>query len=205
MIMRTLSGDDARRIVEAVNGLAEARRERDELRTRLDVVDFGREVARAERDDLRAIREQMNQRLTAVEAAMHDRVQTVERERDELRTQAPQAAPGTLAALEAAAARLTATIGRHEELLGIGTPKPDEIAKLRTVDATSWNVQIDGNNQCFRPCSADEARATYVHWRAKLAADYAVECADAAEDGDPKPEPPTLALVVEVVVDRWEP
>jgi hypothetical protein len=70
---------------------------------------------------------------------------------------------------------------------------------------TSWNVQIDGNNQCFRPCSADEARATYVHWRAKLAADYAVECADAAEDGDPKPKPPTLELVVEVVVDRWEP
>ena len=180
---------DACRIVEAVNGLAEARRERDELR---------------------ALREQMNQRLTAVEAAMRDRVQAVERERDELRAELAAlrgaantvwrvgsiktpdgvelwsvyeggrlvmaaedeaqarlvaAAPGclrvadgaraelgtlraireraavehhgapasTYAALVQAAERLTATVARHEELLGIGAPKPDEIAKLRKV------------------------------------------------------------------------
>ena len=80
-----------------------------------------RDEARSERDHV--IR-QRNEALASLGA--------VRCERDELRAQAPQAAPSTLAALEAAAARLTATIERHEELLGIA-PEPDEIAKLRKV------------------------------------------------------------------------
>ena len=74
-----------------------------------------------------------------------------------------------------------------------------------TLSPLSWDVRIDGDRQAIEPLDASRAREDFGNWRAHLAVVHHAECADADKHGEPRPKPPTLELVVEVVVDRWEP
>ena len=76
---------------------------------------------------------------------------------------------------------------------------------LGTLSPLSWDVRIDGDRQAIEPLDASRAREDFGNWRAHLAVVHHAECADADKHGEPRPKPPTLELVVEVVVDRWEP
>lgn len=74
-----------------------------------------------------------------------------------------------------------------------------------TLAPVSWDVRVGGDRQAIELLDAAGGRDLYGHFRELLAAHYAEECDEADVCGEPRPAPPTVALVVEVVVDRWQP
>ena len=178
LVCWTESGKDADRIVEAVNGLAEAQRERNDLRAELaalrgaadtvwrvdsvttpdgvelwSVYDGDRLVMAAQdeaqarlvaaapgclrvADEAKAKVDRLNAALAALSltSAAATAAQAMQAG-DALRSFHAPTPASTLAALTQAAERLNATLARHEELLGVAAPKPDddEITKLRAV------------------------------------------------------------------------